>query len=547
MNTGKKKICAIICILFMILLEVAVNVLGAHPEIGNFIPAIPNRNLFGIMNMLQILIGVGVVMLDWKSYAKVAIGVLGVSAFVTVTVVMGHEGLGAIPGVVLFICGFIILTILRKQYGKREREAFSDQLTGIPNRNHFHRELGYRVAKGQPFYYVYIDLSGFKRINDVLGHVNGDYMLKEIVNYWKNLLGKDDYLARLAGDEFCMLVPEKDVADIGLYMKPFIEDIMEEEVKYDNGKNYRMVGANAGIVRFPSDSEDKDELMRKADFAMSRVKKDPDSHYCIFDKDVEEDIVSVAKVQEMVKKGFKEKTFYMVYQPQFEVGTKKLRGFEALVRLKDDLGHVISPGVFIPIMEQTGEILKMDYYVLRMSMEQFLPIVKDYPDVTISVNISARHISDERFADGVEEILKEVGFPAKNLEIEITEYSFVHSEEAAIATLDKLREMGIMIALDDFGTGYSSLSMVFRIPIDLIKIDKSMIDHIHTDDTVRKLVSQIISIGETLHCEILSEGIEQKAQADVLGDLGCNYIQGYLWGKPVIFEDAKKLVGLNMN
>jgi len=543
MNRVRKRNFAILCVVLMVVLQVVVTFMTSHPQMPDVIKEVPNRSLFGVLNMFQVLIGVGVVLLDWKNIAKAAIVLLFLSGLNSLHAVLVIHHLDALPGTTIFFAGAIILIVMRKQYGKRYREANTDQLTGIANRRRFMQELQYYIGNGQPFYFVYMNLKGFKHFNDEFGHGAGDKLLHFVATYWQDLLSKDGFVARSSSDEFCMVIPEKNVDDIVSYIKPFVYDITEKKIETEDGSIYDMVDVKASVVKYPLDAKTDEELIRMAGFAMRRAKKNTSSNHCIFDAQLAEKANAYAKVEELVKKGFENNNFYMVYQPQFGVATKKLRGFESLIRLKDEDGNVVSPGAFIPIMEKTGAILKMDYFVLNMTLKQMLPVVLENPDLKISVNISARHISDEEFAGNVDAILKETKFPPSNLEIEITEYSFIKSQDDAIATLERLKKMGVMIALDDFGTGYSSLSMVFNVPLDLIKIDKSMIDHIHTDENVKKLVGQIISIGETLHCELLSEGIEQQEQADALRELGCHYIQGYLWGRPMEFEDACKLVG----
>ena len=199
-------------------------------------------------------------------------------------------------------------------------------------------------------------------------------------------------------------------------------------------------------------------------------------------------------------------------------------------------GKPISPGIFIPVAEKSGLILDIDLWVLRKAMTTFIDKVKE-EDITVSVNISAMHITHPGFADEVASILEETGFPPRHLEIEVTESSFISSIKDAITTLNQLKEKGVLIALDDFGTGYASLSYLSNLPIDLLKIDKSFVDKLNTDNKQDDFVKCIVDIGHNLKCDVIAEGVEEDKQLNTLRNLGCDFIQGYIWGKPLPYEE----------
>ena len=231
-----------------------------------------------------------------------------------------------------------------------------------------------------------------------------------------------------------------------------------------------------------------------------------------------------------------------MFQPQYETETKRLRGFETLLRLKDETGVPIPPSDFIPVAERSGLIFEIDRWVLRHAMQSFSEEITGNSDFIVSVNISARHIVEPGFAEEVKDMLEENNFPPERLEIEVTESCFIASIEKAISTLLKIKSLGVQIALDDFGTGYASLSYLQKLPIDLLKIDKSFIDDMTDREEGGNFVKSIIAIGHMFHCKVISEGVEEEQQLELLKELKCDYIQGYLWGKPQKQSDALQLI-----
>ncbi len=399
--------------------------------------------------------------------------------------------------------------------------------------------------RGGAYYLLYIDLDDFKQINDTYGHKTGNKVLKNVVSYWASLLDKEDILARIGGDEFCMLLKASRYPNIENFIKNSVLNILLDGDIFGNSAENRRILASAGVVSFPEDGKDSEELLKNVDFAIYKAKKAGKGQYRFFDVNIKKQVLLEVELEDCVKNGLKNNWFYMVYQPQFNIAQKKLRGFESLLRFKDANGKFVSPADFIPIAEKHGMIFSLDYYVLNKVTSDFTSVVHQNPGLCISVNISAQHVCDSNFVDEVEKILKANNFPAKCLELEITEYSYINSLDSAIITLNRLKAMGIQLALDDFGTGYASLSILPKLPLDLIKIDKSLIDNIHTDDVAKNFVEQIVNIGHSLGCSVIAEGIEVEEQAQVLRQQDCDYIQGYLWGKPMEYAQALTLIENN--
>jgi EAL domain-containing protein (putative c-di-GMP-specific phosphodiesterase class I) len=254
------------------------------------------------------------------------------------------------------------------------------------------------------------------------------------------------------------------------------------------------------------------------------------------------DDTHVMEVESKIRRALEEDRFFFNLQPQFDMN-HKLRGFEALARMKDENGKIVSPGEFIPVAEKAGLVDQIDHKVL-ISATAFIGemVQKHHTDAVLSVNASVRHLLQTGFVDEVREALYSSGLPAEQLEIEITESVMIDSVEKAIDCIHQLAELGVRIAIDDFGTGYSSLSYLNKFPADALKIDKSFIDVMNDNASNKQYVGTIISIGHILNLTVISEGVESQGQLDTLKEAGCDCVQGFVWGKPLAPEEAAKLM-----
>ena len=248
------------------------------------------------------------------------------------------------------------------------------------------------------------------------------------------------------------------------------------------------------------------------------------------------------KLENLLRKAIDNDLFYLKFQPQFSTEDKILRGFETVIRLNDESGNAVSPQIFIPAAENLNLIVDIDRWVLANAMKTGKTLISNNPDIKISINISVKHIFDDSFLSDIENNMEKYDFPAENLEIEVTESLFISSVKRAGEILSELKRLGIYIALDDFGTGFASLSYLNTLPIDLLKIDKSFIDKLSEKGRNNDFVNAIISMGHLLNFEVISEGVESKEQLATLRDFNCDYIQGYIWGKPMLLADANKLI-----
>ena len=458
----------------------------------------------------------------------------------------------SIPGLFSSLLTIIAVTIIYfnnkriETYQKEiQKQAVSDGLTGLPNRYACSKLIDTLYAKKEKYIITSIDLNGFKGINDTLGFDIGNSVLKEIANRWMTLADNNDknssdFIARVSGDEFVIIIRNYASQDQALNKIKEYEKKLTERITIDDCDIY--VNASFGYAEYPLDSAEKDFVYTCAETAMHEVKRrNISNHILHFTPDMLTD-EHLLEIEGKIKKALEEQTFFFHLQPQFNM-EHKLRGFEALARMKDSDGAFISPGEFIPVAEKIGLIDKVDEMIFRKSALFFGKLLKKSgADITLSINVSVKHLMKNDFLDEIQRILDESGVPATNLEIEITESIMIDSVDKALECIDKIRAMGIQIAIDDFGTGYSSLSYLNKFPANLLKIDKSFIDTMNTSKSSKQYVSAIISMGHIMGFDVISEGVEEDAQIETLKEIGCDFIQGYIWGRPLPQEEAEKLV-----
>ncbi len=471
-------------------------------------------------------------------------------AVLTVTFV--HRNMTSLPGVFANLVSVIAVTIIyvnnkkMEEYQKTLRyQAVTDMMTGLPNRFAGAELLKALVEKGDKFAVVSIDINSFKGINDTMGFETGNAMLCEIASRWKTiadtgLSGTEDFITRVNGDEFVLVIRAySSDEDIQHTIRQY-EAVLHNRLTIDDCDLY--ITASIGYAEFPADAKTKDSLISYADTAMHEVKRSNSSNHILrFTPDMlktERTLEIEGKIREALEK----ETVFFYLQPQFNM-EHKLRGFEALARMKSADGGFISPGEFIPVAEKVGLVDKVDGMVFRKAAMFFGELLrKTGADIILSVNVSVRHLLKNDFLDEIGNVLKASGVPADKLEIEITESIMIDSVDKALPCIDELRKMGVKIAIDDFGTGYSSLSYLNKFPANLLKIDKSFIDQMNEDDSSKQYVSAIISIGHIMDFDVISEGVEETEQVETLKEIGCDYIQGFIWGRPLPQEEAEKLV-----
>lgn len=531
LKSGKKETSYVVILsVIFVLLQGAIIALGRY-----------GMEVFrGVLSAFQY--GVCLLMLAGKRKASrnTAIILMALSlTFVSIASVRGTPG--SLPG--LFNGLFYLLTLILISHFNEQRdlENRTDMITGAYNRKGLYIELEERVRKNRNFSIIYLYLDNFKAINDGYGHAYGDELLRKIMKRMNMKFGKDCSIARLGSSEFVMCVDgNKNVKDIS---ERLLETLSEKSILVvDDIPVDCYVSCYAGISEFPKDAEDYESLIKHADIAMLAAKEDKSKETYFFNDSMLEKMTRQNYVEKLIKDGLPRKRFFLMYQPQFEIDHKTLRGFEVLLRMKSKTGEVVSPNEFIPIAERSDLIYEIDDYVLSNAMEEFQEIIAARHDLTVSINVSAKDFASKGFVEKIQSILSDKNFPAKNLEIEITEYCMVTSMEITLSNIQQLRAMGVKIALDDFGTGYSSLDYVSRLPLDLLKIDKSLVDDIEKDRKRRELVHAVINMGQLIECAVIAEGVENNSQIEFLREYDCDFIQGFVWGKPLPFDTAKELV-----
>ena len=458
----------------------------------------------------------------------------------------GFASCGA--GVAFSILGCGLLYALRR-YIKRlkkdeeelDRAAYTDQLTGCLNRRGLLRELAMKSEMGKNFYLIFLDLDNFKQINDTLGHEAGDELLCEVATTWNNIPSKFPFtVCRLGGDEFAIIyeTTNKDVTT------EFIINVLHSITMLQS--NFAAsVSASAGLALYDEDTSDLQQLLSYADTAMYKAKLGGKNDYYFFDQDMYQEIMKRYLTEKDLKNALKNDSFEMLYQPQYEINSHKLVGFESLIRLKNKKGEYIDTQQFINVAEKSGLIYDIDMWVMRNVMKQTRDFVILHPEIEISINVSGKHITNKGFIETVIDSLSETNFPPKNLKIEITESSYIRHIDEAAQIVQRLKILGVKTALDDFGTGYSSLNYLSKMAVDMLKIDKSFVDEILTKESDKSFVGIIIKLGHLMNCKVIAEGVEDQDQLSTLAFLGCDCVQGYVWGKPTHLEDLSNCLGEN--
>jgi diguanylate cyclase (GGDEF)-like protein len=419
---------------------------------------------------------------------------------------------------------------------KVEFLAYHDSLTNLPNRMNFMEKLAIALNRGEKGAVMLLDLDNFKSINDILGHTYGDLVIKEVSEKFVALSDENMFISRFGGDEFLILISDEDSFEKIEEYATKVSNVFTRPLILKNEEIY--ISYSMGITRYPFDSSDANQLIMNADAAMYRVKNSGKSNYMFFDNDMIREFKEKVRIEGALREALKTEAFTFLYQPQVKVKTGEIVGFEALLRLRD---YNIGPNIFIPVAEETGLITEMGKWAVREAISQLAEWKeKGYELKPIAVNFSAKQLKDDKFLSFLEKSLKEKAVEAKYLEIEVTESVLLERTEDTIQFLKKLKGMGVKIALDDFGTGYSSLSYLTYMPVDKIKLDKSLNDKFLEIENV-KVMDSLISLAHSLNLEVTAEGIEKVEQYKRLKIGGCDYFQGYLFSKPLKAEDVEKI------
>lgn len=421
-----------------------------------------------------------------------------------------------------------------------EKESFFDSTTGLLSKHaliYFALEKLKNSSENESFSMILIDLDNFKNVNDTLGHEYGDLILQLAAEKIKSNLNSDDLIARYGGDEFLIFKSTKNIE----YTCTKIVESFQEPFILENLEFY--ITASLGISLFPKQANSLQMLLRNSDIALYKVKENGKNHFLFFDSSMNNNILEKLELEKSLRRGLIKNEFELFYQPQVDSRSGKILGFEALARWIHPKKGFIPPSKFIPIAESTGLIVPLGEWIFESACYQrSLWAKKSTLDFSVSINISAIQLKQPFFLGFVKNIINKYNLNPKWITIEVTESILIDSINIAIEILKKLKNLGIKISLDDFGTGYSSLSYLNKLPINTLKIDKSFVDNIGSNEP-SIIIDATIAMAKKMNIDIIAEGVETKEQINYLSNQNCNTIQGYFYSKPKRKEDIEKLIG----
>jgi len=441
------------------------------------------------------------------------------------------------------ICFFKDLTEKLAQQQRIETLAYSDVLTGLPNRLLLTQrvEFALRMAErnGGRFAIFFLDLDRFKNINDSMGHAFGDRVLMEVAERIKKCLRDVDTLSRLGGDEFAVFLQEADVHGAEIVAKRILEALARP---FQIAGMSFSVGCSMGVALYPEDGLTLDDLIKCADTAMYRVKERGRGSFRFYQPQMNVDLLSRMKMDHSMRLAMERGLFRLHYQAQVSTATGELVGAEALVRWTDAEFGNVSPAVFIPLAEESGFIINIGNWVLEEAVRQAATWARRGTPVTVSINVSALQFQQTDFVDMVATVLRIAALEPKLLELELTESILVQDANEALERLHALAALGVAMSIDDFGTGYSSLAYLKRFPISKLKIDRSFVMGLPGDESDRAIVSATIGMARALKLKVVAEGVETEAQRDYLNEQNCESFQGFLCAPGLPADEFEQLM-----
>jgi len=417
------------------------------------------------------------------------------------------------------------------------QQAVTDHLTGLNNRNGFkeafHMGLERARRNGKAVALLFVDLDHFKRINDTLGHDIGDHLLQAVGHRLQDSVRPYDIVSRIGGDEFTVMLDELDQAADATTIADNILTAMQRPFRLKNGMEFQ-IGASIGISSYPECGDNTEILMQAADIAMYQAKGSGRNEFRFYLPEMNERAHARLMLEQALRGAVERQDFELHYQPQVDILSGKLVGFEALLRWKNSNPDGISPAVFVPMLEETGLIVPVGGWIFSTGCRQRQQWRDRLPDdCTVSVNLSPRQFGDRRLIGEIRRMLEENELPPYQLEIELTEGMLMQDTEHTRQVLRQLKDMGLHLSIDDFGTGYSSLAYLKQFALDSLKIDKHFIDHLATSERDAAIATSIIQLGHNLGLDVIAEGVETQEQMALLQDRGCDVVQGYYFGRPL--------------
>ncbi len=437
---------------------------------------------------------------------------------------------------------------LQLHYDDMQQLAYTDTLTGLYNRAAFFKLandiLTDKKVGLKKHALIFIDLDGFKSINDTLGHDYGDLLLKAVTKKFSSFINDDDILARNGGDEFVIFRNEvTSIEELEQFLSKLISIsshpfILEEETVH--------ISLSAGVALFPNNGLSLGELMKNADIAMYSSKNAGKNNYTFFSSTMEDEVNRRNDLIEIMREAIKNKDIYLLYQPQADIATGEITGCEALMRLNSPILEFVSPEEFIPVAEECGLIDVLGEWALLEACQFNARLIESgFKPIRISVNVSTVQLRNNRLLKTLESLPSKTSMPLKYLEIELTESVLMKHFHHNLTLVNQMKELGINIALDDFGTGYSSFSYLTKIPINTLKIDKSFISEICKNKNDAYISGTIINLAHQLGITVIAEGVETIEQLRILQEQSCDILQGYLFSRPIPEDEFIELLKIN--
>ncbi len=438
---------------------------------------------------------------------------------------------------------FLDMSLAIEAYAKQhEEEVFRlarlDPLTGLPNRTQFldflHHELSRSRRQKTMLALIFLDLDDFKKVNDSLGHLAGDRLLREVALHLKSVMRDTDVLARFGGDEFVALLTDLDHPDSHLIVSAKLQQALAPPFQLNGHEVF--VHASIGVALFPHHGSDPQVLFKHADAAMYEAKRKRLGVYC-YNPGLEQAAVEKITLEGKLHQALERGEFYLVFQPQVSLQSGRPVACEALLRWHNPSLGEVAPYRFIPPLEQLGLIHTVGLWCLETACTEILTLAQRLGlKLKLALNLSALQLTRPDLAEKIFSTLKRLGFPPSQLELEITESVLLEENEITHANLENLRALGINFAIDDFGTGYCALSYLQRFPCHTLKIDKVFIQNLHTEQEL-KLARHIVDIGKALGLAVVAEGVETEAQLAIVKEIGCDLAQGYYFAHPLTADD----------
>ncbi len=487
---------------------------------------------------------------SWAPFIAVAVGFCALllnhrnePLFPDMSLIMAAVALVALVSIRQFLAQHDLLNT----QGQLSYQSLHDSLTGLPNRALVIDRAEQMLARARrtqtPMAALYVDIDGFKQVNDSLGHAAGDELLRVVAARLSDVIRGADTVGRLGGDEFVVLV-ENYALDAGPEMvAERICEVIAQPVELHRA-DQRTLNITVSVGIAVGQRATADELLRDADFALYEAKSAGKNRWLVFESKMQTVVRDRLELEMDLHDALEREQFFLLYQPTFDLQTQTITGVEALLRWRHPVRGVIPPETFIPLAEETGLIVPIGRWVLRTACSQAARWQRDGRSLSVAVNVSARQLDNENLVREVTDALAAASLAPATLTLEITETTLMRDSRAATARLRELKSLGVHVAIDDFGTGYSSLAYLRQFPVDALKIDRSFISGIADSHDSKALIHTLVQLGKTLGLETLGEGIEQEAQLRELQREQCDSGQGFLFARPLPPEAVDDLLEL---